>query len=255
MSKLSDYANAYKNIAFSRDDDGILEVTFHTDGGPLIWTHIDGAHDEFTEAFGQIARDTDNRVIIMTGTGNEFSGPPADSSTTPDGGARVWEHLRFDALRLMRNLLDIPVPIISCLNGPAYRHAEIPILGDIVLASDDSLVQDTAHFINGLVPGDGVNIIFPLLMGWNRGKYFLLTGQQIDADELLRLGLVNEVMPRAELLPRAQELAHTLAQSSPSVLRYTRIVLNEHLKELVDRHLPHSLALEVFAGLENELHA
>lgn len=252
MASLDTYQNAYKNIRLERTDSGILEVTFHTEGGPLRWGHVGGAHDEFTDAFGQIARDTANRVVIMTGTGSEFSGPVADASTNPVGGPKVWEHLRFDALALIRNLLDIPAPVITCLNGPAYRHAEIPILGDIVLAADDALVQDSAHFRNGLVPGDSVNIFFPLLMGWNRGRYYLLTGQEVYAPELERIGLVNEVMARDALLGRARELAEGLAQNSTALLRYTRMVFTEPLKDLVERHLPHSLALEVFSGLQDE---
>jgi enoyl-CoA hydratase/carnithine racemase len=255
MAGFSSYENAYKNIRLSRGDDGILEVVLHTDGGPLRWSHIGGVHDECTDAFGQIARDADNRVVILTGQGDEFCGPPASPGTSPVGGAAVWEHLRFDALALVRNLLAIPAPVISCLNGPAYRHAEIAILGDIVLAADDALVQDTAHFMNGLVPGDGINIVFPLLMGWNRGRYFLLTGQQVGADELQRQGLVAEVMPRPELLPRAREIARQLASNNTVLLRYTRAVLTEYLRDLVERHLPHSLALEVHAGLQAEIAA
>jgi enoyl-CoA hydratase/carnithine racemase len=255
MAELSRYQNAYKNLKISRDEDGILEVVFHTDGGPLIWTHVGGAHDEFTDAFGEIAHDRGNKIVILTGTGEIFSGPPATPATSPDGGVAVWEHLRIDAIQLTKNMLDVPVPVISCLNGPAYRHAEIPFIADIVLAADDALIQDTAHFTNGLVPGDGVNIFFPLLLGWNRGRYFLLTGQQIHAAELKTLGLVNEVMPRAELLPRAWELARQLAKSDQITLRYTRLVLTEPLKDLVNRHLPHSLALEVFSGLKDEIQA
>lgn len=253
MADLSTYQDAYQNLKISRDENGVLEVVFHTDGGPLVWTHIGGAHDEFTDAFREIAHDSGNKVVVMTGTGDVFSGPPANATTSPAGGVATWEYLRVDAIRLTKNMLDIQAPVIACLNGPAYRHAEIPFTGDIVLAADDALIQDTAHFTNGLVPGDGVNIFFPLLMGWNRGRYFLLTGQQIHAQELLALGLVNEVMPRDQLLPRARELAQQLAKTDAITLRYTRLVLTEYLKDLVDRHLPHSLALEVFSGLKDEL--
>lgn len=253
MSKLSSYQDNYRNIKLSRSDDGVLEVIFHTDGGPLVWTHIGGAHDEFTDAFGQIARDPDNKVVVMSGSGERFSGPPASPSTSPTGGAKAWEHLRFDAIEMIQRLIEIPVPVISCLNGPAYRHAEIPFLADVVLAADDALIQDTAHFVNGLVPGDGHNLVFPLLLGWNRGRYFLLTGEQIHADRLLELGLVSEVMPRAQLLRRARELARQFAERDIATLRYTRAVLTEPLKDMIDRYLPYSVALETSAGLQVEV--
>jgi enoyl-CoA hydratase/carnithine racemase len=229
--------------------DGILQLTFHSNGGPLVWGHIGGPHAEFAEAFGDIARDTENRVVIMTGTGEQFSGPAADKTTFPRVGPEGWETIRFNGVQLTTNLLDIPAPVISCINGPALRHAEIPLLADIVLAAEDTVVQDSAHFPNRTVPGDGVNLFFPLLMGWNRGRYFLLTGQVLDAGALKDMGLVNEVLPREELLPRAWEIARDLIKQNPLVLRYTRMMLTEPLKSMVRQHLGHGLALEGLAAI------
>lgn len=247
-TRFADYHDRYPSIRMERTD-GILQLTFHSDGGPLVWGHIGGPHAEFADAFGDISRDTENRVVIMTGTGEQFSGPAADKNTFPRGGPESWEVIRFNGVQLTTNLLDIPAPVISCINGPALRHAEIPLLADIVLAADDAVVQDSAHFTNRTVPGDGVNLFFPLLMGWNRGRYFLLTGQVLDAAELKQLGLVNEVMSRERLLPRAWELAETLNRQSPLVLRYTRMMLTEPLKAMARQHLGHGLALEGLAAV------
>ena len=74
------------------------------------------------------------------------------------------------------NFLNIEVPVISAVNGPAWRHSELPLLADIVLAADTAQFQDSAHFTGGLVPGDGMHIVYPLLLGVNRARYFLLTG-------------------------------------------------------------------------------
>jgi enoyl-CoA hydratase/carnithine racemase len=248
MTKLADYQHKYQTMRMERTG-GILQLTFHSNGGPLIWGHIGGAHAEFANAFGDIARDPENKVVIMTGTGDIFSGPPADKTTFPRGGPESWEIIRFNGLQLTMNLLDIPAPVISCINGPAYRHAEIPLLADIVLAADDALIQDSAHFPNRTVPGDGVNLFFPLLMGWNRGRYFLLTGQTLDASRCLDLGLVNEVMERDKLLPRAWELAHELLKQNPLVLRYTRLMLTAPLRSMVQQYLGHGLALEALAAV------
>jgi enoyl-CoA hydratase/carnithine racemase len=106
------------------------------------------------------------------------------------------------------------------------------------------VIQDVPHFVNGLVPGDGVNLIFPLLLGWNRGRYFLLTGQEIDAGEALDLGLVNEVVPRSALMPRAWELARQLARQPRLTLRYTRVMFTQPLKKMVLSDLGYGLALE-----------
>src|ERR1700752_1174112 len=105
------------------------------------------------------------------------------------------------------NLLDIEVPVIAAVNGPALIHAEIAVLSDIVIASDNAEFQDAPHFPNGLVPGDGVHIVWPLVLGVNRGRYFLLTGQKLSAREAQTLGVVSEVVPRERLLNRAREIA------------------------------------------------
>ena len=249
MTEFSQYRDSYKSIKMERRD-GILQLTFHTEGGPLVWGHVGGPHAEFAHAFGDIARDPENQVVIMTGTGDMFSGPPADKHTFPRGDADNWEIIRFNGMQLTWNLLDIPAPVISCINGPAYRHAEVPLLADIVLAADDTVVQDSAHFPNRTVPGDGVNLFFPLLMGWTRGRYFLLTGQVLDATELKDLGLVNEVMPREDLLPRAWEHAERLMEQSPLVRRYTRVALTMPLKSMVHQYLGQGLALEGLAAVQ-----
>ena len=136
--------------------------------------------------------------------------------------------------------------MISAINGPALRHSEIPLLCDIVLAADTAVFQDSGHFMSGLVPGDGMHIVYPLLLGMNRGRYFLLTGQRIDATEAKNLGLVNEVMPISDLLPRAWELAEQMAQQSDLVLRYSRVAMTLMIKRQIHDLLGYGLAL---AGL------
>jgi enoyl-CoA hydratase/carnithine racemase len=264
MSKFTDYKDAYQTIKLERSKDGILQMTLHNNGGPYVWDfagvvrdkqreHTGGAHQELSEAIGQIARDEENRIVIMIGTGELFSGPPANEDNFrdnyPRGGPEYWEPLRFHGTNLTMGMLDIPGPVISCINGPAYRHAEIPIMADIVLAAQDALIQDSGHFPNRLVPGDGINLIMPFLMGWTRGRYFHLTGQKLSAEELKQLGLVNEVMPRDRLLPRAWEIAEQLIKNNPLALRYTKLVLTAPLKSFVQQYLGYGFAMESLAAI------
>src|ERR1700737_4584120 len=93
-----------------------------------------------------------------------------------------WDHIYKDAKHLLMNLLDIEVPVIAAVNGPALIHAELAVLSDIVIASENAEFQDGPHFPNGVVPGDGVHVVWPLVLGINRGRYFLLSGQKLSAD-------------------------------------------------------------------------
>ncbi|MGQ7793595.1 enoyl-CoA hydratase/isomerase family protein [Faunimonas sp. B44] len=255
MSSFDTYANRYERIRMRRED-GILEMTFHTDGGPLRWGK--GAHEDLERAFLDVGRDRDNEIIIITGTGREYAGPAVQPSG--QGGhhdprnpvtAEEWDKLWYwEGKHLLMNLLNIEVPMIAAINGPATRHAEIPLLCDIVLASDDVTIQDSAHFNGGLVPGDGVHVVFPLLLGPNRGRYFLLTGQVLSSGEAKNLGLVNEVLAREDLLPRAWVLARQMLQRPPLLRRYTRVMLTQDLKKRMVELLGYGLALEGLAAVQ-----
>jgi enoyl-CoA hydratase/carnithine racemase len=241
VASLEQYADNYRHIRMERRD-GILQMTFHTDGGPLQWGG--GPHEEFPRAFADVGSDPANRVVIITGTGDAFSGPQGTAAGAPKRTPREWDKTYWEGKRLLTNLLDIEVPMISAVNGPALRHSEIPLLSDIVLASETAAFQDSGHFMSGLVPGDGVHIVYPMLLGLNRGRYFLLTGQSIGAQEAQTLGLVNEVLPPGELLPRAWALAGQLAEKSDLVLRYTRVATTQYVKRIMQDLLGYGLALE-----------
>lgn len=245
--RFDDYRDRYESIEMRRED-GILEITLGTEGGPLHWGRL--PHAELEEAFLNIGRDRENQVVIMTGTGDSFSGPVAEAESnraahhqTPD----EWAELGWESFRLLNNLLAVDVPMISAVNGPAARHAELPVMCDIVLAAEEATFQDSAHFVGGLVPGDGVHVVFPMAMGLNRGRYFLLTGQVLTAREAKEAGLVNEVLTRDQLMPRAWELARQVLRQPEMNRRYARILLTEQLRRSINELLPYGLALEGLA--------
>lgn len=250
MASFDQYSNKYQSIRMERRN-GILQMTFHTDNGPLQWGGV--PHTEFSQVFVDVGNDPENRIIIMTGTGNAFTGPQGTAAGTPKRSPKEWDQTYWEGKRILTSLLEVEVPMISAINGPALRHSEIPLLCDIVLASDTAAFQDSGHFMSGLVPGDGMHIVYPLLLGLNRGRYFLLTGQRIEADEAKNLGLVNEVMPGSDLLPRAWELAEQMAKQSDIVLRYSRVAMTLVVKRQIQDLLGYGLALEGLGSADTML--
>src|SRR6202163_1328302 len=250
MSKLEDYADKYQSVRMERRD-GILQMTLHTDGGSLRWGF--GPHGELPEAFHDVGADRDNRVVILTGIGPEFSGPratPGTSSFPVRPPAERIDRIHWEGRHLLMRLLEIEVPVISAINGPAWRHSEIPLLADIVLAADTAAFQDSAHFMSGMLPGDGMHIVMPLLLGMNRGRYFLLTGQTLSAQEAKDLGLVAEVLPQDKVLARAWEHAEVLTRRPTLLLRYTRLMFTEYLKRRMQDLLGYGLAMGGLALME-----
>jgi len=250
MSRFDSYKDKFSCLRMRRED-GILEMRLHTDDGPLRWGLI--PHGELPDAFAEVGRDRDNRVVILTGTGDEFSGIRANvaSRSLAQGiTARAYDRVHWEGRALLMNLLNIECPVIAAINGPAWRHCEIPLLSDIVLASDTAQFQDSAHFMSGMLPGDGMHIVMPLLMGMNRGRYFLLTGQTLSAHEAQELGLVNEVLPADQVLARAWEHARLLAARPTLLLRYTRLMFTEHLRRRMQDLLGYGLAMEGLALME-----
>jgi enoyl-CoA hydratase/carnithine racemase len=235
------YSTSYEHVAMTRSDEGILEIRLHSNGGPLIW----GAkpHTELGYAFTDVGCDPENRVVILTGTGEAFC-RELDTSWVGPMSPKKWDVIYSHGKRLLQRLLEIEVPVIGAINGPATVHAELALLSDIVIAADHTYFSDAPHFKYGAVPGDGVHVIWPLLLGANRGRYFLLTGQRLSAAQALDFGVVSELLPASQLHDRAWELARLLLNQPDLTLRYTREAMIQPIRQLFLGSIPFGLALE-----------
>jgi enoyl-CoA hydratase/carnithine racemase len=249
--QLGDYQNKYDGIRFAREN-GVLEMTLHTRGGPAKWgSSPDSLHGELGEAFLDIARDRENRVILLTGTGDSFIAGFDPAFSYPEASlAEMWPRIYDEGVALLHNLLAVPVPMVAAVNGPALIHAEIAVLCDIVLASETAEFADLAHVPSGgAIPGDGVHVVWPMLLGPNRGRYFLLTGERIQVQEARSIGVVAEVLSPDGLMPRARELAAQLARLPLPLLRHTRMLLAKDLRRRMFDELHNGLAHEALATL------
>ena len=254
-TRYAEYKDSYANFRFELSEEGILLMQCHTNGGSLVWDWK--AHDQMSDAFADVAGDREIKVLIHTGSGANYNAdwgaPPAgitepiyQAMDGPKGLSKLDEKAWYGRM-LVENILAVDVPMISAVNGPCNIHSEVPLLGDIVLASEDAYFQDLAHFPQGMVPGDGQHVLWPRLIGPNRARYLLLTGKKLSAQEALEWGAINEVHPKEKLLDRAWELARDLARRPPLTLRYTRLLFTQDLKRAFLDELAHGLARETYA--------
>lgn len=244
---MADYQKRYRNIAMERDEQGVLLVRLHTNGGHFVWS--EESHEELGYCFAEIGADRGNRVVVLTGTGDVWCDEIDFGSFSLNNPAE-WDHTFFDGRKLLTNLLAIEVPVISAVNGAARIHPEIPVMSDIVIASEDTLFQDAPHFIGGIVPGDGAHVVWTHVLGPNKGRYFLLMGEELGAAESLARGVVGEVVPKDQVLPRAMGIAAQFAAKTDLALRYARVVLTQRYKRLMDEGLSLGLGLEALAAID-----
>ncbi|MET4255112.1 enoyl-CoA hydratase/carnithine racemase [Bradyrhizobium sp. S3.12.5] len=241
MSKFEDYRDRFPNAVLTRKENGVLTIRLHTKNDKLVF---DGhAHEQFVDLFHAVGEDRDNRVVILTGSGNAFMdaiSPEGFDFFTPQG----YDKILREGRKVLSNILDIEVPMITALNGSVLLHSEYALLTDIILATPETVFQDKPHFDFGIVPGDGVNLLWPEILGSIRGRYFILTRQVLDAATAKSWGVVNEILPSDRLLARAHEIADGIAALPPLTSRYTRIALTQRLRRIIDEGTGYGLALE-----------
>ena len=253
MTKFDRYKDKYKYIKLRRED-GVVEMRLHSNGGELRWSLYPDV--EVADALWEVGQDEENRCVIITGTGNSFcaSIDREDVAKSVQGAGGPIQLLsgivtKGDGLKLQLNHLAVPVPIIAAVNGPASVHGEVALLCDIVICTEDTYFQDSPHFPQTLVPGDGVHVVYPAVLGPNLGRYFLLTGMKLGSKEAWQRGLVAEIHGREELLDRAWALARAITERPPQIVRATRTLLVQKLRAEMSTYLPHGMTLEGFAAV------
>lgn len=236
------YFAKYDNLAFERDDAGVLILRFHTNGGPITFTGQ--THEDFTNALEEIALDSENKAMVLTGTGDAFMDQIDGASLGEIFKPLVWEKIRVEGAKVLQRLLDLPIPVVGVANGPATVHSEYLLLSDIHIASETATYGDFPHPAFGITAGDGLHVVWEEAAGPARAKHLLWTGETIDAATALQWGVVTEVLPKDQVLARGIELAHQLAAKSSIYLTLQKQTLNLELRRRITQDVPFGMALE-----------
>jgi enoyl-CoA hydratase len=202
-------------------------------------------HRALSALWDILADDDDAGSAILTGAGRAFcaGGHYPDLLRNHVDPAARRRSVR-SAQRLTWSMIECEVPIVAAVNGPAVGlGASLASLCDLVVIAEDAYIADP-HVTIGVVAGDGGAATWPFQIGMLRAKELLLLGDRVPARECERLGLANRVVPSADLLVVAMELAQRLAAQPRNALRDTKRALNLHVRTAAATVLDFALAAE-----------
>jgi enoyl-CoA hydratase len=233
------------NIVRRGPDDTVLDIQMKAANGKLP-TAGHAGHRELAEIWRDVGADESVRCAVLRGEGLGFSGGGdlalvQDMANDFDTRARVWKEARD----LVYNVVNCDKPIVSALHGPAVGAGLVAgLLADISVAARDAKIVD-GHTRLGVAAGDHAAIVWPLLCGLAKAKYYLLLCDPVSGEEAERIGLVSLAVEGDQLLPKAYEIADRLALGSQSAIRWTKYALNNWLRQ-AGPNFDTSLALEFF---------
>jgi len=245
--KFEDYKEAFKDFfKLTRRDDGVLLAEAHTLGGP-IQLSVEN-HRALGQMLKVIGADPENEILILTGSGDEFmmdSDPDGFELEEEDMDYWAYEYAYKDGRINVSSLVnDLEIPTIGIFNGRGF-HSEIVLMCDITIAADDATIFDL-HYDIGSVPADGIHNAFQELLGVKRAAYALLTGQAITAQMALDYGMVNEIMPRDQLIARAYKLADHIMTQPRTTRRLTTQIVRRPWKQRIVNDLDGGFGIQMF---------
>ncbi len=219
----------YEQLRFERRDNGVLLVTMDR---PDKYNAADEQmHGELARVWAEVSSDPETKVAVITGAGKAFSagGDLAMVQRMAGDHDRV-AHMLKEMSDLVYNMVNCEKPIISAINGVAVGAGTVvALMADISICALDARLGD-GHVKLGVAAGDHAAILWPLLCGMAKARYYLLTGEMITGEEAERLGMVSKALPRDQVLDEALRVADGLASGSQQAIRWTKRALNNWLK-------------------------
>ncbi len=208
-------------------------------------------HLELRKLYEAIIHDEEPNAVVLTGEGKYFcvGADFADMDSNLDRGGYPDGHpgLLIESVGMARNILAVRIPMVAAINGDAIGiGATISLFCDVVYMAETARIADP-HVKAGMVAGDGGAVLWPLLMGPNRAKEFLMTGDLVSAQEADRLGLVNHVVPTDSVLEHAMAMARRLAEAPALAVRLNKRLVNKDLEMRVSQLYDLSVAFEAIS--------
>jgi enoyl-CoA hydratase len=241
----------YQFLQFERDEDGILLITINR---PDVLNATNARlHWELSHVWKDIDEDPETNVVIITGKGRAFSaGGDLDMIDAMKGNhAALWQTMR-EAGDIVYNIVNCEKVVISAINGVAVGAGlAVAFMADITIASENMRITD-GHLRLGVAAGDHAVILWPLLCGMAKAKYYLITADFIDGKEAERIGLVSLCVPSDQLMDKAYEVARKIARGPQQAARLTKRALNNWVKTF-GPHFDASLAFEMLGFFSEDL--
>ena len=241
----------YRHLAFDPKPTGVLLITLNRPD--VLNATNERLHWELTQVWRTVDADPAVRVALVTGAGRAFSagGDLGMVEATAGNPVAVARTLR-EASDLVYNMLDLDKPVVSAINGVAVGAGlVVALLADVSIAAEDARLTD-GHTRLGVAAGDHAAIIWPLLCGMAKARYYLLTSDFLDGREAERIGLVSLCVPAARLMDTAWDVATRLARGSQPSIRWTKRALNNWLRQ-AGPIFDQSLALEMLSFMNPDV--
>jgi enoyl-CoA hydratase len=213
-------------------------------------------HVALERVWHQLADDPDARAVVLTGAGKAFSaGGDMDWFVEQHHDGNERRRVLREAQRLVSNQIACPLPVVAAVNGAAMGlGCSVALMCDYIVMADSARLADP-HVAVGLVAGDGGAAFWPLFTSMLVAKQYVLLGDPIPAEEALRLGLCNEVVPRDDVVTRAVAVAERFAALPPLAVQDTKRAMNMHYERLVNGIMDYALKAEDITFTTDEVRA
>lgn len=243
--------NSYERLLIEVKD-GVALLTMNR---PEVLNATDARmHNELSRIWSDLGKDPEVKAAVITGAGNAFSaGGDFEMIEKTIGDPEEIANQMQEAGGIVHSMIDLDKPVISAINGVAVGAGlAVALLADISIAAEDARITD-GHARLGVAAGDHAAVIWPLLCGMAKAKYYLLTCDFLDGKEAERIGLVSMAVPRAELMSTAMEVAGKMAAGPQTAIRWTKRSLNQWLRMAGHTAFDYSLALEMLGFFGNDV--